>query len=351
MASASTLLLVAYFFCVCFSTFFAIAILRRASTRYRVLQDHPCGRKQHETPTPVVGGAAMALVLFCAIALIFPLTAVQQIWSFALPALGLGLLGIFDDGLDLSPLNKLIVQIAFLCISLYFLYQGGTFDSLPVEVKGPFLTPILLLFTLGFAGFFVNAFNMIDGVDGLAGSVAFVSLSFCYVCAILAGLSELSHLVLSLGGAVAGFLGWNLRTPLRARAAVFMGDAGSLFVGFSLLWICALLALSSGVPPLLPLWLLAFPLLDGALVAFRRMLNGRNPLKGDRTHFHHLMLNLGLSVPQIVTVACIITGLNAAMGLLLWQAKSSFFTQLLALAGSGFLYFGTMTYLWKKQGE
>lgn len=333
---------------------FNIYLFKGLCVKHGRLYDIPQGRKQHEHPTPSVGGASFALAFFAAVSFAFGVDT-PQLWPFLLPAAGLTVLGVADDEWDLKPLTKLFLQLAWLAISLHYSMSLAKWHSvlpyLTLVPSGSFLATfgMTVAVVIG-AGFFVNAFNMTDGIDGQAGSVAFTSLFFCGVCAYLSGADIQFKLAALLCCALLGFLAWNLRAPWRARAAVFMGDAGSLMLGFSLVWFALTLTQVRGVPLLLGFWLLAFPLLDAVFVAVRRLRKGKNPLKADRTHFHHLMQVRGLSVGQTVLSASAMVCLFALIGIALWMSKASLFTQSAAALAAALGYFGAMSIFWKQQG-
>jgi UDP-GlcNAc:undecaprenyl-phosphate GlcNAc-1-phosphate transferase len=195
------------------------------------LVDVPGGRKQHHDEVPMVGGLAMfGGLVVAALATGGVLTANAAILAgLAL----LVLLGFVDDRNELSARTRFIVQAAAALIMVYWggvrLDNLGNLFGYGDVIMGRWSVPMTVFAVLGV----INAMNMIDGADGLAGGLALMAL---LVLSVIAGGDLGGTLLLPLAAAVAGFLVFNLRTPWRDRASVFMGDAGSMLLGFALAW-------------------------------------------------------------------------------------------------------------------
>jgi UDP-GlcNAc:undecaprenyl-phosphate GlcNAc-1-phosphate transferase len=164
----------------------------------------------------------------------------------------------------------------------------------------------------------INALNMADGVDGLAGGQALVSLLLFCGFALYAGNDASAVRLLAVAAAVAGFLCWNLRRPGLARAEVFLGDAGSMLLGFIIAWSAVRLSQSAAHPvsPVLGPWTIALPLIDCCSLILRRLREGRSPFAADRNHMHHLLLDAGYSPTSIAVGAMLVSlalGLGAAV--------------------------------------
>jgi UDP-GlcNAc:undecaprenyl-phosphate/decaprenyl-phosphate GlcNAc-1-phosphate transferase len=148
----------------------------------------------------------------------------------------------------------------------------------------------------------INAFNMADGEDGMAGGLALTAFALLAALAFLAGHQADASLLTLFAFAVLGFLLLNMRRPGRAKAEVFMGNAGSMFLGFTAAWF--MVRLSQGqtqaIAPVTALWLLAVPLCDAVAVILRRLISGRSPFEPDRGHLHHHLRDKGLSPAQTV---------------------------------------------------
>jgi UDP-GlcNAc:undecaprenyl-phosphate GlcNAc-1-phosphate transferase len=165
----------------------------------------------------------------------------------------------------------------------------------------------------------INAMNMIDGADGLAGGLALITL--LVFSGVLAAAGVLGDtLLLPLAGAVAGFLVFNLRAPWRERASVFMGDAGSMLLGFALAWYAVDLAsVRHAMTPITAVWILAIPLMDTVSLMIRRMLKGVSPFTPDCEHLHHILQRAGYSHGQTVVIVHAIALLLAGVGVAGWK--------------------------------
>jgi UDP-GlcNAc:undecaprenyl-phosphate GlcNAc-1-phosphate transferase len=307
----------------------SIMILRPVARRIGLL-DRPGGRKAHDLPIPVTGGISMSVG--CLAALFLFSTGPEANWGFSAGIVAFGALGVADDLLDLRPWTKLGAQAA---AALVMTLPGHTLIG-PADVMGLGdlrSLPIDALFTVVFVVGLANAFNMLDGVDGLAGGAAASALVWLASTAALAGGGATLSNALLLLGAVVGFLAFNARHPWRQRAAVFMGDAGSLMLGATIAYLMLELATGPRQPtfPAL-LWLIALPLCDTAILVLRRWAAGQSPFRADRRHVHHILLQAGLSPPAVTAVlvgACVVYG---GIGVTGWLAGLSGELMLAALA-------------------
>lgn len=325
-----------------------VHIFLKSCLRFEVLYDQPDARKKHAAPTPSVGGLAFWAAFIAALALISP-PLISTYLTYLVAASFLTWVGVVDDAVDLGPVVKLVAQLG--CIGAAILATSDTYLTFGFDLPALGALGTLVSFggTLLLMAYYTNAFNMTDGIDGQAGSLGVVSLVFVAIIAELLGCFDIATLALLLVCAVVGFLFWNFRAPWRPRASVFMGDAGSLMLGFSVAW-AAFYLTKKGMPEILMLWLMAVPVFDATVVAIRRMLKGKNPMRGDRTHLHHLLEFLGLCVPSTVGVVMVMVALFSAVGIFFWVSKIDVFTQLLLWCCSGLIYFVTSVILWKKTG-
>jgi len=273
------------------------------------LVDHPGGRKQHEGAIPITGGIAMFIGFTVAAFGAGELTPLPLV-----VALGLMVFcGVADDLHDLTPHSKLLIQVmaALLMTSwagIQVVHLGDLLGFGPVALHA-WAIPFTVVCALGT----VNAMNMLDGLDGSAGGTALVAALWLACAALLQGLGGQAVLLLVLAGAIAGFLLWNLRMPWRRHAVVFMGDAGSMMLGFVLCWFT--IDLSQGpdrsLPPIACVWVLAVPLIDMARVMFVRLVRRSGLFEADREHLHHFLLARGYSVRM---AALIMIGASIACG-------------------------------------
>ncbi len=287
-------------------------------------------RDVHEEPTPRWGGLAMFIGLAVSILLATQLPLMSTIFSdnSQINALLSGaalivILGIVDDKIGLDAPTKLVGQIlaagtmAMQGVTLVWLPIGGTFILDPTT--SVFVTVLIVLVS-------INAVNMVDGLDGLATSIVGVGaaafFSYSYFLSVVNGYQRATLATLisaTLMGMCAGFLPHNW-----FRAQVFMGDTGSMLIGFLMAASSIMLTgqidpggLTSGsllpafLPIVLPLSILAIPLLDLILAILRRSRRGRSPFQPDKEHIHHRLLKLGHGQERAVLIMTAFTGLIA----------------------------------------
>lgn len=293
-----------------------LVILVAKPLAWRVgLVDHPGGRKRHAAATPLIGGAAM-LVGSVPIALAtFDLT--PSIVGLMAGGAVVIVAGLLDDVMDLRWYWRFLAQGS---AALLMVFVGGV----QIEQLGPlfgdrvelgFLSiPFTVLVVIGL----MNALNMIDGLDGLAGGVTSAALVMLVAAAVYSGNARLAHGLVILLAALAGFLLFNARAPWRARASVFLGNAGSEFLGLVIAWCCIRLTQNYQHPvtPALAPFLLAPPVIDCVTVMVRRMRDGRSPFAAGRDHLHHILLDAGWSVSAavgLIVAASLLVGLAGAL--------------------------------------
>jgi len=298
------------------TAFAIVAILVPASlplTRYLGLHDHPGGRKQHEEPTSYIGGMFILLAVAISFLLFdrhFTLVASTFLGcSFLLMVVGLA-----DDKIGLGWKTRFAAQIATVLIMIFVAGVRAENLSDVFGIANLHLGWLSIPFTIFIVVGVINALNMIDGSDGLAGGQALVSLILFSAFAYYAGNTEMVSRLLTVAAAVAGFLVWNKRFPWQPRARIFLGNAGSMVLGFVIAWTAVRLT-QGGVHPVSPVlgpWTIAIPLIDCVALMFHRMREGQSPFKADRNHLHHLLLDAGFSP---VSIAWGLMSLSMALGL------------------------------------
>src|SRR5256884_4745297 len=297
-------------------------------------------RHLHVIPLPRLGGVAIFISFFLAlgIALLISLTrpgrnvggSTATLATILGPGLLIFLLGVYDDVRDASPYLKFTVQ----AIAGALLFAGGLrILDLPVLFGNHNLPwfvglPLTILWVLAIT----NAFNLIDGLDGLAAGSALFSTLVAFVVALLNGYSLVTVMTIALAGAILGFLRYNFNP-----ATIFLGDSGSLFIGFLL----SALALAGAqkaptiVAVAIPVVSFGLPILETSLSVLRRLISGRPIFTADREHIHHKLLQHGMTHRQVVIL---LYGVSAVFGMLslvlLWPTGSSL-CLVLAVLGSG----------------
>ncbi|WP_313664643.1 MraY family glycosyltransferase [Shinella sp.] len=295
------------------STVFVV-LLRWLSVPLRLI-DLPDHRKIHEGAVPLCGGIA----IFMAFSGMNLLTAngMDVGPGFWLATILVVTLGVLDDRFTLPARFRFAAQvmIAVALIAAESLGQMSFGDILPVAGPGAYV--VLLVISVGFVVGLINAWNMADGVDGLAGGMAASTLVWILVLVLQTGEDGLIFPVAALLAAVGGFLVFNLRSPWRARASVYLGDAGSTGLGAIIAYL--ILRLSDGAQGLpFPslLWLVIVPVIDTLSLMVRRLLDHRSPMSADRRHLHHLMIDSGLSQAATSYIIILVSFLCGGIGYL-----------------------------------
>jgi len=313
-----------HFFTVSFLVCVSLILLLRNAALNLDIVDHPGGRKQHDRPTPTVGGLAMFFGVL--IALISGDELHRRVAILVGIAALLVALGVLDDKRGLSVSLRMMIQV-FL-VSVVVVGAGGTITHLGALFGGGFDIP-LKMFAIPFSivAFVggINAINMIDGADGMAGNMALITTLGVAVIFSISGADRLMPLTWALLGALMGFLLLNSRFFVK-RAWVFMGDAGSMWLGLVLGWFMAQVTLVPiSAEPALVLWLFGIPLIDTLAVMTRRMKRRQSPFAADRTHIHHVLENAGFSVRNTVMVLSLAQLLLVGIGVCFYMIKAPAF--------------------------
>lgn len=267
-----------------------VPLALRFALRRQVL-DHPGGYKTQDAPVPYLGGVAM-LVAFAVAVLIAalvrpPVAGLDELAVILATAVAMALVGLLDDLRGLGVVIRLAAMVGA-GLALWF---GGTGVLL---FGNPWLDgAVTVLWVVGIT----NAMNLLDNMDGLSAGVAAIAATTFFAVAALNGQYLVAGLSLALVGCAVGFLRHN-----RPPARIYMGDAGSLFLGVMLAALGIRLRLDAG-PPIavfVPIIALSVPIFDTALVTITRLLAGRSPFQGGSDHVSHRLVRLGLRVPVAV---------------------------------------------------
>jgi UDP-GlcNAc:undecaprenyl-phosphate GlcNAc-1-phosphate transferase len=278
--------------------------------------DQPDTRKVHSQPVPLLGGVGMASA-FIITCLIF--IKMESLLSAFLGGLLLIVLtGLADDIWTIKPIVKftgeIIAALVFIWVSGYAIHSFGDLLGIGPVTTGRYAIPVTVFCMVGV----MNAMNMADGMDGLAAGISITGCLFLGYFAASSGQYLYLALVMALSGGLLGFLYFN-----RYPARTFMGDSGSLYLGYTLSAICILLVqdqtLQIPVAPISMAIVLGLPIVDAILVMSLRIGKGKNPFHPDNTHLHHHLLALGLSHPGVVRLICLIMGSCGVLALLVRQ--------------------------------
>ena len=315
---------------------------------YIGLVDRPTSRKKHEGEVPLVGGIGIFGGFIISLLSLNDLN--HPILGFVFPALLIIIVGMFDDIKQISYKKRFAAQIL---AGVLMMTMGGVvvnnLGTLIIEDYVLSLNVFSVPFTIICLVGVINAFNMSDGIDGLAGMLTLVALGGLATTAYVAGMQESFHILMLLACSILAFLGFNMRFPWRKRAQVFMGDSGSMFIGFTITWFTVNLSQGehAAMTPVTPLWFIALPLFDMTATMLRRIVKRRSPFAADSEHLHHMFLLAGFSVGQTLFIlACIATMLAmiGIGGLYLGVAEYIMFYTFLSIF---FLYYYFMVRSWK----
>lgn len=328
-----------------FAAFLATAVVvffLRPLARSLDFVDRPGGRKMHSDEIPVVGGLAMFVGLALGISLLPD--AIRPSLTFVSLAFVFVVTGLLDDRFSLNPWVRLAIQASAAAAMIALAGLSVRFVGAPFGFGTVIFVPSMsVLLTVILVVGAVNALNMVDGIDGLAGSLGLVALVGIGMAAVQAADSAVFGVVLALGGAVTGFLLFNLPLGLNARLRTFMGDAGSMLIGFSLAWCLVSLSQNPSAPlaPVTLLWFVAVPIFDLISTASGRVARGFSPFAADTTHFHHALIHRGFSRPTAMWILVGLAVFWAATGV--WLETGARAAEWMSLVG--FLLAGVLTHV------
>ena len=291
-------------------------------------------RRMHDHPIPRMGGLAIFFGFMLSVLMFLPLT--PELRGMLLGSVIIVMLGILDDIFALPALPKFFVQIGAALIAVLegnridFLSNPNIFSSEPFWELGWLAVPITVLWIVGIT----NAVNLIDGLDGLACGVSTISSMTLLVIALVMEEPDVAILMGALSGACIGFLPYNLNP-----AKIFMGDTGSTFLGFILavVSIQGLFKFYAIISFAVPFLMLGLPIFDTCFAFIRRIAHGQSPMRADRSHVHHRLIDMGFSQKQAVAVLYVISailGLSAVVLTTSGPLKAMLFLFALCVAGA-----------------
>jgi UDP-GlcNAc:undecaprenyl-phosphate GlcNAc-1-phosphate transferase len=288
--------------------------------------DLPAARKVHREPVALLGGVAICLAF--GVAVVVSRAAQGPLLGVLLGAAVLMVVGLVDDLQAISPRVKLVGQAIASAVAVAFGVQTGFLGSNYLDI------PLTVFWIVGIT----NAFNLLDNMDGLAAGVAVISAStFGILASRYVDLGQDQALTAvaaaALAGACLGFLRYNM-----VRASIFMGDAGSMVVGFVLACLAALGSWRSPTVPtslLIPVLVLAYPIFDTTFVTILRLREGRPVFRGGKDHTSHRLVSLGLGRTEAVLLIYLFATCHALTAALV--SSVTLRLSLLALASSAFM--------------
>jgi len=296
-------------------TFIAISLLRPFAISIKLV-DTPSIRKKHSGSIPLIGGISMFLgVIFT---ILISSNDLNNFSYFLSSSLIIIIIGALDDHQDISASFRFLFQVL---IGILLVYYGKiNIESLGSIINNEelilnqwtYLVTVLAIITG------INAVNMADGIDGLAGGNSLITFLAILYLSIETINRESLLIVILFCSVLPVFLIYNLCLGISSKKKIFMGDAGSMFLGLSIVWV--LIDLSQGssrsFSPVIALWLFAIPLIDLVAAFLRRLLSGSSPFNPDLFHIHHLLMKFGIKEKYVLILILFASLLMATIGIL-----------------------------------
>lgn len=290
--------------------------------------DKPDKRKKHNGAIPLSGGLLIVSSLLATSLLWLP----SYNWGLVAAAVLIFAIGFYDDRFPLRARYRFFSHIAAAALLIFFadaavLYLGETFGPVPISL-GILAIPFTLIAIPGV----INAYNMVDGADGLSGGQILATVLWLIVVSAAIpvvgtdrwAIHEIGPVLFPVAGALVVFLAYNMRSPWRQRASMFLGDGGSMMLGMLIAW--AVIRMASHYGPVgfgaaNALWLVAIPLFDLFSAIIRRVLAGQTPMSPDRKHMHHLLIERGMKVSHAVLTMNLAAFMLGGIGVATWMAE------------------------------
>ncbi len=297
-------------------------------------------RRMHNHPIPRLGGLEILIGMVAAILICVPQTEGQlggtQVKGFLAGAVVIVIVGLIDDLHGLKPLQKMAGQIIAAIVPCMFSVRIFAITNIFGEGYIEFPEIVSIIITIIWIVAIINTINLIDGLDGLAAGVSIISCFAVAYTSFLAGRPETCELVLAIAGAAFGFLIYNFHP-----AKIFMGDAGSMLLGYSLATM-SLIGVSSTkgtvlFVSLIPIIILALPIFDTVFAVIRRVANHKPIMKADKGHLHHRIMALGIGQRRAVIALYCISAIMGGAGIL-WTMRMRVQALILALIGATLIW-------------
>jgi UDP-GlcNAc:undecaprenyl-phosphate GlcNAc-1-phosphate transferase len=287
----------------------ATPVARRLAVHTNMV-DQPSQRKTHVSPTPMLGGLAILAAVLLALILFGDKFYVHQVAGIVIGATLISFLGLWDDRTPLPAWIKLLGQVIPAVIL--------TMTGVRVSIFG--LPALNIAVTLIWVLFITNAVNFLDNMDGLSAGVAAVASAYFLLLAALSGQYLVGALTAALLGACIGFLFYNFNP-----ASIFMGDTGSLFLGFVLAAVGIKLRFPTNIPAvtwMIPVLVLGVPILDTSLVIVSRLRRGKNPFTTPgKDHLSHRLVKMGYTRREAVLLLYLLGSIFGMIAVFVTQAS------------------------------
>jgi len=333
------------------SSFLSLIIFKALSHRIALI-DVPNSRKKHQGQIPLVGGISIFFGMTASLILFFGVT--DEVLLMISAMLILLITGVQDDRKYLSVRKRIMMQL--LIVFLIWFETDISLTNLGNLLSfGDIIFPLwfsLIFTSISIIGL-INAINMIDGIDGLAGIVSFVGFIFISIIMSISESSLAMHLILGFCVSMIPFILFNLGF-MGVRNKVFLGDSGSMLLGFVIAWISIVssqevvfLNIHKILEPTVVLWIFGLPIMDTLAIIIRRIIKGKSPFLPDRDHIHHLFLRIGYSDKYALFFISILSALFGGFGLFQKIYNFPVWLSFLLFLISLFLYSLVINKAWK----
>jgi len=337
------------------ASFSAIEILKPVAVKIG-LTDKPTARKKHLGEIPLVGGIAVYLALFITgvvVLLFYPLET-NKLFIYLLISLLIVITGALDDRFDLSVKIRLMIQIVIASIMMFFagdaIFSLGDLFSFGEISLGYFAYPFTIFAVLGA----INAYNMVDGIDGLIGGISATTFLTLTVLFLISGDEKAACFCVLWLAALIPYLFYNLQLTKFSNKKIFMGDAGSTFIGFTIVWLLAIGTQSdplnneiTAFSPVVALWVIALPLMDMAGVMIRRIKRGYSPFPPDRDHLHHIFMRAGFPPMETLFIITLLSLMLNLIGVFTTIYAVPDWGQLLVFVILFYVYLHSTRHVWR----
>jgi len=322
----------------------SIGIFRPFAVRYNLV-DKPNERKHHDGHVPLIGGVAVFASVAVSCSIWLPIN--NELTSYLCASGLMVLLGVMDDKHELSVKFRIIFQIiiaTFMIVAIdsYIVDLGDVFYTGDIE-----LGYFGILFTYIAVIAMINAFNMVDGIDGLLGAMAINTLGAIALLLLLNKQENLFTVLIVV--ALIPYLIFNLGFCGTKYRKIFMGDAGSMFIGFTVVWLLVTntQGQAASFRPVTALWIVAVPLMDMAALIIRRVRKGKSPFDADRDHLHHIFLRAGFSSRSALLIIFALSVLFSFVGIAAEWLDIAESIMFFGFLGLFIIYSITILHIWK----
>ena len=295
-------------------SFISTPIVKQFANRVGAIDVPTDSRRVHDHPIPRMGGLAIFLGFVLSVVLFADVT--LQVRGILFGSLLVVIVGVIDDIVPLPAWVKFLLQIVAALIAVFhgvrieIIANPNIFSDAEYLIFGGLSIPITVIWIVAVT----NSVNLIDGLDGLAIGVSTIATVTMLVIALVVSDGNVALILAALAGACIGFMPYNLNP-----AELFMGDTGALLLGYVLatMSVVGLFKFFAIISFVVPFIVLGLPIFDTAFAFFRRIFSGQNPMKPDRKHFHHRLIDMGLTQKQAVAILYGISGILGLIAILI----------------------------------